>query len=133
MEVTSQQICNELFDFLGRLKTNLSALSEAHSLTLIQFHTLYIIMHGADSTSKIASKMHCDASNITGVIDRLVHQGLVTRKESPNDRRFKTLTLTTKGQAIIQSALNNLPTILGCDKLTSTERTNLHSIIMKMG
>lgn len=133
MEVTSQQICNELFEFLGRLKANLATLSDAHSLTLIQFHTLYIIMHGADSTTSIASKLHCDASNVTGVVDRLVHQGLVTRTESASDRRFKTLALTTKGQDIIKTAQDNLPTILGCTNLSPTERTNLHRIIKKMG
>lgn len=131
MQVTDKQICEDLFAFLGRLKTSMAELSEAHSLTPIQLHTLYAIIHGADTTGHIASKLHCDASNITGVIDRLVSQGLVTRQESPLDRRSKTLTLTAKGLSIVQEALDNLPRSLGCDQFTPTERSNLHRIIKK--
>jgi DNA-binding MarR family transcriptional regulator len=131
MQVTDKQICEDLFAFLGRLKISMAGLSETHSLTPIQLHTLYTIMHGADTTGHIANELHCDASNITGVIDRLVSQDLVTRQESPLDRRTKTLALTAKGSSVIQEILDKLPHSMGCNRFTPAERVSLHRIIKK--
>jgi MarR family transcriptional regulator, organic hydroperoxide resistance regulator len=40
-------------------------------------------------------------SNVTGIIDRLVEQGLVSRMENPEDRRMLILQLTHKGENLI--------------------------------
>jgi MarR family transcriptional regulator, organic hydroperoxide resistance regulator len=47
--------------------------------------------------SELAAQMFCDASNITGLADRLEARGLVERVPSPSDRRVKTLALTPEG------------------------------------
>jgi DNA-binding MarR family transcriptional regulator len=47
--------------------------------------------------SELAAAMFCDASNITGLADRLEARGLVERVPSPHDRRVKTLALTAEG------------------------------------
>ena len=40
-------------------------------------------------------------SNVTGIIDRLDEQQLVSRKENPEDRRMSMLQLTAKGTKLI--------------------------------
>lgn len=47
--------------------------------------------------SAIAGAMACDNSNVTGLVDRLEAQGLVTRTVG-RDRRVKTISLTAKGE-----------------------------------
>ena len=47
--------------------------------------------------SELAAEMFCDASNITGIADRLEARGLVERVPAPHDRRVKTLALTPEG------------------------------------
>jgi DNA-binding MarR family transcriptional regulator len=47
--------------------------------------------------SELAAAMFCDASNITGIADRLEARGLVERVPSAQDRRVKTLVLTPEG------------------------------------
>jgi DNA-binding MarR family transcriptional regulator len=44
--------------------------------------------------------MHCDNSNITGIVDRLTERGLVERRAAPGDRRVKLVALTEEGSAI---------------------------------
>src|SRR6266498_4944390 len=39
----------------------------------------------------LADGLACDASNVTGIVDRLERRGLVERQVSPTDRRVKTL------------------------------------------
>jgi MarR family transcriptional regulator, organic hydroperoxide resistance regulator len=47
--------------------------------------------------SELAASMFCDASNITGIADRLEARGLVERVPAAHDRRVKTLVLTPEG------------------------------------
>jgi DNA-binding MarR family transcriptional regulator len=45
----------------------------------------------------IAEQMHCDASQMTWLVDRLEERGLVERRTQPTDRRVKAIALTAKG------------------------------------
>ncbi len=47
--------------------------------------------------SALATALGCHASNVTGLVDRLEEQGLVTRRPSEEDRRVKHIALTPKG------------------------------------
>ncbi|MGD0198836.1 MAG: MarR family transcriptional regulator [Solirubrobacteraceae bacterium] len=47
--------------------------------------------------NELAAMLHCDSSNITGIIDRLEQRGLVERRPSEHDRRVKHLVLTPLG------------------------------------
>ena len=48
--------------------------------------------------SELAAAMFCDASNITGIADRLEARGLVERVPSAQDRRVKTLVPHPRGR-----------------------------------
>jgi DNA-binding MarR family transcriptional regulator len=50
--------------------------------------------------SEVARWLACDASNVTGIVDRLEARGLVERRTVPHDRRVKALALTDKGVAV---------------------------------
>src|SRR5881397_2425267 len=47
--------------------------------------------------SALAERLFCDASNVTGIADRLETRGLVRRQSAEGDRRVKALTITPKG------------------------------------
>jgi DNA-binding MarR family transcriptional regulator len=47
--------------------------------------------------SALAERLFCDASNVTGIVDRLEGRGLVKRGSAEGDRRVKALTLTAAG------------------------------------
>ncbi len=49
---------------------------------------------------ELAHQMHCDNSNITGIVDRLTERGLVERRAAEGDRRVKIVALTDEGRAI---------------------------------
>ncbi len=46
----------------------------------------------------LAATLQCDASNVTGIVDRLEQRGLVERQVDPTDRRVKLVTLTPAGR-----------------------------------
>jgi DNA-binding MarR family transcriptional regulator len=49
---------------------------------------------------ELAQQMHCDNSNITGIVDRLTERGLVERRAAAGDRRVKLVALTPEGRKI---------------------------------
>jgi DNA-binding MarR family transcriptional regulator len=50
--------------------------------------------------SEIAAVLHCDNSNVTGIVDGLEEKGLATRRPSETDRRVKLIALTAEGRKV---------------------------------
>jgi DNA-binding MarR family transcriptional regulator len=72
------------------------------SLTIAQLKTLFFISsEGSTNVRKLAAALGVTSANVTGIIDRLVEHGLVSRAENPEDRRMSLLQATDKGQALI--------------------------------
>jgi DNA-binding MarR family transcriptional regulator len=46
----------------------------------------------------LAETLACDASNVTGVVDKLEARGLIARQADENDRRVKMLVVTKEGR-----------------------------------
>jgi DNA-binding MarR family transcriptional regulator len=47
--------------------------------------------------SELAEILFCDASNVTGLVDRLEARGIVERRPDERDRRVKTVVFTSEG------------------------------------
>jgi DNA-binding MarR family transcriptional regulator len=58
--------------------------------------------------SRLADALSCDASNVTGLVDRLESRGLVRRAPSSADRRVKVLELTPAGTRVRGQLLREL-------------------------
>ncbi len=81
-------------------RPRLIALCSEFDITPPQLMTLRGLSSDAPvPMSEIAKALSCDASNVTGIVDRLEARGLVQRSSSPGDRRVKMLTLTPAGRA----------------------------------
>ena len=48
----------------------------------------------------LATALHCDSSNVTGLVDGLAAQGLVERREAEHDRRVRMLVVTDRGKEV---------------------------------
>jgi len=133
MKPQSQLVCEELLQLIERIKRGVLAVAEAHGLTRMQLFSLYSInLHGELGMGQVAEVLGCDASNVTGIIDRLFQQGLVLRTESARDRRTKTIRLTPKGKQLVDELARELPEHLGCEKLDEHDLTTLSALIQKL-
>ena len=60
----------------------------------------------------LAQALHCDSSNVTGLVDGLAAQGLVERREAEHDRRVRMLVVTERGadvRARVDEAVRRVP------------------------
>jgi DNA-binding MarR family transcriptional regulator len=55
--------------------------------------------------SALAERLFCDASNVTGIADRLEARGLVRRESLVGDRRVKALMITPKGMKLREQVM----------------------------
>ena len=89
------QLLTQLF-FAHR--ANLPTLAAELQLSPAQCHVLHLIEPGRPiPMGQLAETLACDASNVTGLVDRLESRGLVRRRASEGDRRVKVLELTPTG------------------------------------
>jgi len=56
--------------------------------------------------SALADTLACDASNVTGVVDKMEARGLIARQGAENDRRVKVLVVTEKGRQVRRELLS---------------------------
>ena len=75
-------------------------------LTFSQAHALRILdAEGPLTMSALAERLFCDASNVTGIADRLEARGLIERRAAEGDRRAKVLALTPAGSELRERVL----------------------------
>jgi DNA-binding MarR family transcriptional regulator len=73
-------------------------------LTLAQLRSLFIIANeGSTNFRKLAEALKVTPANVTGIVDRLEEQGLVSRTPNPEDRREITLQATDKGKSLVSN------------------------------
>jgi DNA-binding MarR family transcriptional regulator len=104
-----------------------STASRELGLTPQQAQLLCFAQHLRPSFGELATLLHCDKTNITGLVDRLQRRGLVTRQPDPDDRRVTRVHLTSQGEAVtgrFQQAIHTTVTA-GFNSWPSTQRDSL--------
>ena len=120
-----------LMKFFFAQREHLPSSEGEFDLSPIQCHVLHLIEPGRPlPMSRLAETLSCDASNVTGLVDRLESRGLVRRQPSPEDRRVKALQLTPRGarmraQLLRRMARRSLP----LSRLSRDERRTLVKIL----
>ncbi|GAA4203847.1 hypothetical protein GCM10022252_62090 [Streptosporangium oxazolinicum] len=102
----------QLIDQIGAMQRDLGRLLAQHSapsplfdsnLTMRQLKVV-MILSDQDSASgqDLATHLDVGLGTVTGIVDRLVAHGLVTRREDPHDRRIRRVHLTPAGHTLIE-------------------------------
>jgi DNA-binding MarR family transcriptional regulator len=112
MKSTKSDAC-EAWQLLVRLffsqRGDLPALASEFDLSPAQCHVLHLIEPDHPiAMGKVAEALACDASNVTGLIDRLESRGLIRRVPSREDRRVKVLQLTASGIRLRSTVLERI-------------------------
>lgn len=104
-----------------------------HSLTGAQARVLGLLSLEPTPMRKIAVKLKCEPSNVTGIVDRLETRGLVERRADPVDRRVKLAAATEAGRGTareLRDSLNFAREPLA--ELSDAERTVLRDLLRRM-
>lgn len=133
MQNLDVQICLDLLKIWSRIKANIERSADNYGLTLQQVFVLYRLYDQGDTLmGALAKKLRCDASNVTGIVDRLENQQLIIRRSMPEDRRAKVLCITSSGKHLIEQIIPELPCGIGLESLSSDEFETLHLLLRKL-
>jgi DNA-binding MarR family transcriptional regulator len=115
-------------------RANLPPLAAELRLSPAQCHVLHLIEPDRPiPMGRLAETLACDASNVTGLVDRLESRGLLRRQPSAGDRRVKVLVLTPTGtrmRALLVARLTAPPATL--ERLTPREERVLVQILRRL-
>ncbi len=124
-----------LLQLLLRSKHRINAVSEKRGLTGMQAHALSLLSPTTpQAMSSLSTHLGCDASNVTGIVDRLEGGGLAERNDNPADRRVKSVMLTTAGSKLREEFYDDLNEIELAELagLTTDEQAELRRLITKV-
>ena len=101
---------DELADWFAELDrrslANFHHFTREAGLTMLQMHLLmYLHSHGPCEMTALVEATHTSKGAVSQMVDRLVQQRFVERAEAPDDRRAKQVTLTRKGQRIVEGSM----------------------------
>lgn len=105
-----------------------------YDLTPVQYAALAAIsVNPRIDQVTLAGLIAYDRTTITGVVDRLVQKGLVTRQQRPQDRRSRELVVTEAGRRILRDIS---PAVAAAQQLmlrglTEKEATELVRLLQK--
>ena len=90
-------------------KHHLMKIATTYGLTVMQLYILYVLKtDNAIPMNSLSSMLSCDASNVTGIVDRLLSHNYIKREENPKDRREKIITLTSEGALLSEKIADAL-------------------------
>ncbi len=123
-----------LVRFFFAQRAHLPAMASELELSPAQCHVLHLIEPGRPvAMGHLVNHLACDASNVTGLVDRLESRGLVRRQASETDRRSKVLHLTPAGTRIRGQLLDRMsspPPIIS--RLPARDRQALVRILTRL-
>lgn len=115
-------------------RANLPPLAAQLELSPAQCHVLHLIEPDRPiPMGRLAETLACDASNVTGLVDRLESRGLLRRQPSAGDRRVKVLVLTPTGarlRALLVERMMAPPAAL--KRLSAREQQALVRILRRL-
>lgn len=117
-----------------RAKHDFARTGELYDLSVMQLITLCSLVPGEQiPMNRISCFLGCDASNVTGIADRLVARELIERTERREDRRVKVIQLTAKGTQLRKHALAEIITSQpdSMSELTGEELQQLNALLKK--
>ncbi|HUG85720.1 MAG TPA: MarR family transcriptional regulator [Euzebya sp.] len=119
------------FELTGRLRAHMDGVAASLDLTPMQARALFV-SHQPVPMGLLAESLHCDASNVTGIVDRLEERGLMERVVDPDDRRRKNLVLTAAGRRGSEQLKDRLRADNPILSLDGPELEVLHGLLLQV-
>jgi DNA-binding MarR family transcriptional regulator len=83
---------------------------------------------------RMAELLHCDPSNVTGIVDALEERNLAKRKPSEADRRVKVVELTVSGKKLRARSIEEMyrpPAWI--ESLSAADQRKLRDVLRRAG
>lgn len=101
-----ENVANEFFALLAYMKHNFFRPLEHKTRSRLshgQYHAVSLLYRsGSRSMSELANEMQISKQQLTPLVNKLIDQGLLVKKEDENDRRVVRIDVTEQGKGIVK-------------------------------
>lgn len=126
------ELLESLAVLAGAQWRDFAAAAARHGLTSMQARLLGQLVRPLPMR-ELASLLGCDASNVTGIVDRLEAAGLARREADPHDRRVKRVIATSEGRETIRRVRADMSAMhRALAELDGEEQAVLHRLVERM-
>lgn len=126
-----RDMCKLVHQFAQRLDAQARRVAEELDLTPSQVVALRELSDPI-TARELATRMSCEPSNATFVLDRLEQQNLIQRRPHPTDRRAKQIVLTPAGRRCRATVVEQLSTQSPLAPLTTTQQETLRDLLLRL-
>jgi len=128
---TAAEVTDLLWELVGSLRAHTMSVATEVDLSAGQLRAL-VTLQAPAPMRELASRMACDPSNVTGLVDGLERRGLVTRQPHPDDRRMKQLVFTADGERLRRRLRDRLyGHALGITELSEDDQQQLRDLLAR--
>ncbi|MDO0927874.1 MarR family transcriptional regulator [Streptomyces sp. TG1A-8] len=132
-DAVTMEVVELIGDVVARFYADYEEAAGEHALTGPQARLLSLLSVEPLPMRKLAQRLKCEPSNVTGIVDRLEVRGLVERRPDPTDRRVKLAAATGEGVRVARDLREGLrfarEPLAG---LSDAERRSLRDLLRRM-
>ena len=128
---TAAEVIDLLWELVGNLRGHTTAVAAETGLSPGQLRAL-VTLQAPAPMRELATRMACDPSNVTGLVDGLERRGLVARQPHPADRRVRQLVFTDEGERLRHALRDRLyGHALGIADLNEADQRQLRDLLTR--
>ncbi len=127
------QLCFPLYAASREVVKRYSPYLEKLDLTYTQYITMMVLWeHGSITVKDAGQLLYLDSGTLTPLFKKLEEKGLVVRARSKTDERNLIVSLTEKGEALKDKAVDVPTQMASCLNLDQDEVTQLYTLLHKL-
>ncbi|MFE0451540.1 MarR family winged helix-turn-helix transcriptional regulator [Streptomyces sp. NPDC058914] len=107
-DALTMEVVELIGEVVARYHADYEEAAAGHALTGAQAKLLGLLSLEPLPMRKLANRLKCEPSNVTGIVDRLEARGLVERRPDPADRRVKLAVATEEGRRVAKGLRESL-------------------------
>ena len=97
------QILDQLEPLITRQRRAIAREGCLRAISSTQLHVLFMLLSDGPTTmGRLAESLNVSLPNVTGIVDRMVENGLVERTRAGDDRRVVTVSATAAGRNTVE-------------------------------
>ncbi len=127
------QLCFPLYACSKEVVKRYKPFLDKLDLTYTQYITMMVMWERKSiNVKELGDSLFLDSGTLTPLLKKLENKGYITRKRSKTDERNLIVTITEKGEALRDDAVD-VPAKMGkCVNLTKDEAKTLYSLLYKL-
>lgn len=127
------QLCFPLYAASKEVVRHYKPFLDKLDLTYTQYITMMVMWeHKSINVKTLGEYVYLDSGTLTPLLKKLESKGYIERNKAKNDERELVVSITKKGEALKEKAVNIPNDLLKCININMEDGKNLYTLLYKL-